>query len=80
MTALVLIDTSAWTQTLRRSGDSAMRARVESLVVANRAAWCDPVRLELWNGVRGTMERARLRQLEQSLTSLPITGSVWDAA
>jgi predicted nucleic acid-binding protein len=80
VTSVFLVDTSAWTQTLRRNGDAAVRLRVEAMIAANQAAWCDPVRLELWNGVRGATERARLRQLEQSLVVLPITGAVWDSA
>jgi predicted nucleic acid-binding protein len=76
--ALVLIDTSSWTQALRRNGDISIRARVEALLANGQAAWCDAVRLELWNGVRGKIEQQKLRELEQFLPSLPITSEVWN--
>ena len=52
MSPLVLIDTSAWAQALRRSGDPSVRARVAKHLADLTAAWCDMVRLELWAGVR----------------------------
>jgi len=74
---LSLIDTSAWTQALRRNGDPVIRSRVESLWAGGQTAWCDAVRLELWNGVRGEKERQKLTELEMLLPSLPINADVW---
>ena len=48
-----LIDTSSWIDALRRDGDPQIRARVVALMASGEAAWCDLVRLELWNGLRG---------------------------
>jgi predicted nucleic acid-binding protein len=75
--ALVLIDTSVWIPALRRNGDAAIRTRVELLLKNGQAAWCDAVRLELWNGVRGEIERGKLKELEQLIPSLPITAAIW---
>ena len=32
------------------------------------AAWCDMVRLELWNGLRGAAERRQMEALEAAVT------------
>jgi predicted nucleic acid-binding protein len=80
MSPLVLVDTSAWTQALRKSGDAAVRARVQQLLIDQTAAWCDIVRLELWSGVRNDQERAGLQLLEASLPRLPIDDNVWNVA
>lgn len=44
------------------------------------AAWCDMVRLELWNGVRDDAERTALSKLDDTLPRLPISAVLWDAA
>jgi predicted nucleic acid-binding protein len=44
------------------------------------AAWCEMVRLELWNGVRNDRERKALQQLDASLPRLAIDGTVWNSA
>ena len=74
---MVLIDTSSWIEALRKDGEPATRARVQSLMVAGEAAWCDFVRLELWNGVRGSAERKHMEALEADVILLPTTDAVW---
>lgn len=75
-----LIDTSCWVHQLRRSGERAIQERVEDLLRAGEAAWCAPVRLELWMGVRNLQERRTLELYEQTITDLPITATVWSHA
>jgi predicted nucleic acid-binding protein len=77
---MVLIDTSSWTHALRRKGDLDIRKRVERLVLAAQAAWCDVIQLELWHGARNDGDRETLRELEAEIPVLGITGEVWDAA
>lgn len=77
---MTLVDTSSWIDALRRDGDPAIRARVEALVRAGDAAWCDMVRLELWNGVRGSAEKKQMEDLEADVTNLPTTDAVWAKA
>lgn len=48
---MILINTSCWVHALRRAGNPVIRARVKALMEAGEAAWCPPIRLELWNGV-----------------------------
>ena len=75
-----LVDTSLWLHQLRRSGDPAQRARVVALLEAGRAAWCPPVRLELWRGVTGDADRRTLRQYEALVPDYPVTDDVWKLA
>jgi predicted nucleic acid-binding protein len=77
---LVLIDSSAWTHALRRTGDATVRHRVEELLAADRAAWCEIVRVELWKGAGSEADRNRLRALELKVARLAISQSVWDLA
>jgi predicted nucleic acid-binding protein len=80
LSKLVLVDTSAWTQALRRDGDAKVRARVQQLLSEETAAWCEGVRLELWNGVRGEQERIKLGRMDTTIPRLPTTGAVWQLA
>jgi predicted nucleic acid-binding protein len=75
-----LIDTSCWTQAIRRKGDPAIRARVEQLLETEEAAWCDVVRLELWHGAASDWDKQLLEHLEASVRNLPITPDVWQRA
>ena len=75
-----LVDTSSWIEQLRRGGDATVRVRVEELLAAGEAAWCPIVRLELWNGARGDVERRVLREMDATVPSLEIGPAVWDRA
>ncbi|MBU2644898.1 PIN domain-containing protein [bacterium] len=80
MQSLTLIDTSCWIEALRVSGNTRIREKVKVLLVAGRAAWCDMVLLELWNGARGDAEREILNDLTEEITMLPISDEVWSLA
>ena len=75
-----LIDTSSWIDAMRRDGDPIVRGRVQALMQSGEAAWCDFVRLELWNGLRGAAERRQMEALEADVTLLPTTDAVWSGA
>ena len=74
---VVLIDTSSWIEALRTNGGKDIRQRVFNLMVEARAAWCDMVAVELWNGARGDYEKQRLSELEREITCLQTTAEVW---
>jgi predicted nucleic acid-binding protein len=74
----VLVDSSLWVHQLRRSGDPAKRARVNALLESGEAAWCPPVRLELWRGITNDAERKTLRRYEALLPDYEISPEVWD--
>lgn len=76
----VLVDSSLWVHQLRKSGDPAKRERVNELLRSGRAAWCPPVRLELWRGVTTDAERKTLRHYETLLPDYAISSEVWDRA
>jgi predicted nucleic acid-binding protein len=78
--AVTLIDTSSWIEALRKSGDNEVRERVRMLLVNGTAAWCDMIRLELWNGASGQAETELLRRLERDLPCLEMTPEVWKTA
>ena len=75
-----LIDTSSWIDAMRRDGDPEIKARVVALVRAGTAAWCDMVRLELWNGLRGAAERKHMEELEADVINLVTSEAVWAKA
>lgn len=77
---MVLIDSSSWIEALRDSGKAEVRNRVRDLLAAGNAAWCDPVRLELWNGARGAREKKVLAHLERTVAVLPTDSAVWELA
>lgn len=77
---IVLIDTSSWIEALRSSGRRDVRDRVMRLMLDGRAAWCDMVLVELWNGVRGDYEKRKLAELEKEMLSLATTSEVWETA
>jgi predicted nucleic acid-binding protein len=63
---------------LRKSGDPAKRDRVNALLESGEAAWCPPVRLELWRGVTNDTERKTLRRYEAVLPDYEISPEVWN--
>jgi predicted nucleic acid-binding protein len=76
----VLVDSSLWVHQLRKGGDPAKRQRVNALLEAGEAAWCAPVRLELWRGVTTDVERKTLRRYEALLPDYEITVDTWAQA
>ena len=79
-TGRVLVDTSAWVETLRPDGDPAVRAAVSRAADDGRAVLCDMVLLELWNGAGDPREERLLRKLERLAPRVPTTAAVWDKA
>ena len=75
-----LIDTSSWIHALRQTGDDEVRQRLSQIVSAGEAVWCNAVRLELWNGARGTVEKRRLKDFDDILPRLEIDEEVWQVA
>ena len=74
---MFLIDTSSWIESLRVRGDAAVRNRVRDHVLNGTAAWCEMIRLELWNGALGEQERRDLRQLESVVYNAEIDQETW---
>lgn len=79
-TQVVLIDTSSWIEALRVDGNVDVRQRVQTLMIDGRAAWCDLVAVELWNGARGDYEKQQLRDLEKEIVCLQTKPDAWQTA
>ncbi len=77
MQTLTLIDTSSWIEALRTTGSPDVQNRVKRLLIDGKAAWCEMILLELWNGARGISERKMLLDLKEEISMLPITDEVW---
>ena len=77
---MTLVDTSSWIDAMRRDGNPAIKNRVAALLRDGTAAWCDMVRLELWNGLRGAAEKRHMEALEADVINLPTTDEVWASA
>lgn len=56
---MVLVDSSAWIEGLRRRGSLEVKCALEGLLDAYEAQWCTPVRMEVLGGARRE-ERRRL--------------------
>jgi len=76
----VLVDSSLWVHQLRKSGDPAKRDRVNALLQSGLAAWCPPIRLELWRGVTNDAERKALRHYDKLLPDYEISTQIWARA
>lgn len=74
---LFLVDTSVWIMALRRDFMPAAKDRVEYLLLENKAAVCDMIRLELLGGTRTQKEFSKLRSRLSSLHQLETT---WEDA
>lgn len=80
MSDLVLIDTSAWIEAIRSGGDSDTALAVRRALSSERAAVCDIVLVELWNGARRGGDQRTIREIESTIERLPITDQVWSGA
>jgi hypothetical protein len=60
MNGSCLVDSSAWVEAGRPGGDPEIVARLADLVSSGLAAMTEPVWMELYQGIRGKREEARL--------------------
>jgi predicted nucleic acid-binding protein len=76
---MVLVDSSAWIEGLRRAGDLGVKLALESLLESYEAQWCSPVRLEVLGGARKD-ERARLGRHFSVIPYRPTREDDWERA
>ena len=76
---MVLVDSSAWIEALRRNGDIRVKLAIEGLLDAYEAQWCSPVRLEVIGGAR-IEERARLGAHFSVIPYRPCREDDWERA
>lgn len=76
---MVLVDSSAWIESLRRQGDMRVKLAIEGLLEAYEAQWCTPVRLEVLGGARQD-ERVRLGAMFSVIPYRPCREDDWERA
>lgn len=74
-----LIDTSAWIDYFKPTGDPVVRNRVASLLQSNQAAWCEMIFLELQGSPRSKQSKA-ISLLETVLPLISIHQACWKYA
>lgn len=76
---MILIDTSAWIEFLKRRGDRVTKHRVAGLIDAGEAAYSDPILFELLRGAREE-EIADVREALGFSSRLEFTQEAWELA
>lgn len=76
---MVIVDTGAWVELLRKQGDQAIRAAVVGLIGQFEATLCGPVEMELLGGTR-PHERLRLQSWLNVLPYARSDHKLWRAA
>lgn len=76
---MTLIDTSAWIEFFRRSGNPDVKGRVASYLDASVAAVCGPIEFELLVGARAS-ERGDISTALSFCTVLDFSGACWRRA
>jgi len=76
---MVLVDSSAWIEALRRHGRLEVKLAIEGLLEAYEAQWCTPVRLEVLGGARAA-ERLPLSRYFSVVPYRRVTDDDWERA
>jgi predicted nucleic acid-binding protein len=77
-TERVLVDTSAWITSFRRTGHPELKEFLKHCISSGSAATCPVVILELLQGCKTEAERDGLKTQLESLDVLPITQTTWE--
>jgi predicted nucleic acid-binding protein len=80
MKPAVLIDTSAWVEVSRKTGDESLRAELAALLRGGHAAMTWPVWLELHQGARGRREEENLKGWRKESRWLEFDDACWAEA
>lgn len=77
---MILVDTSAWIASFKKTGDHELKEFMRQAIVSGLAATSPVIILELLQGCRSVGERDALKMRLESLDILSITSSVWEQA
>jgi predicted nucleic acid-binding protein len=80
MTKPCLIDSSAWVEAGRPGGDPEIVVRLADLMSKGLAAMTEPVWMELYQGIRGKREEARLEMTRSLCVWLDFDAECWQEA
>jgi predicted nucleic acid-binding protein len=76
----VLVDSSVWIAATRLGGDPQAAAELGELLLSGRAAMTEPVWIELFQGIKGKREEARLVEAKKACTWLAFDEACWTEA
>jgi hypothetical protein len=76
----ILVDTSAWIASFKKTGHPDLKELLRVAIVSGRAAICPLIILELLQGCRAEGERDSLRTQLESLDPLSVTPPIWERA
>ena len=76
----VLVDSSVWIAATRLGGDPQIAAELGELLLSGRAAMTEPVWLELYQGIKGKREEARLAESKKACMWLAFDEACWTEA
>ncbi len=76
----VLIDTSAWIESLRRDGRPKIRALVEDVLKERKGATTGMIMVELLGGARNKKEYKELNEDLAALHYFPVSDNIWQQA
>ena len=76
----VLVDTSVWSEALRRKEPNAIAARLGELIMESMVVMIGPVRQEILSGISNRVMYDKLRDHLQSFDDLPITTEDYETA
>jgi hypothetical protein len=77
---MVLIDTSAWIASFKKTGNKELKEFMRQAIVSGLAVTSPIIILELLQGCRSAGERDALRNKLESLDVLSITLPIWEQA
>jgi predicted nucleic acid-binding protein len=80
MKGRVLVDSSVWIAATRLGGDPQIAAELGELLLSGRAAMTEPVWIELFQGIKGKREEARLAESKNACTWLAFDEVCWTEA
>jgi predicted nucleic acid-binding protein len=73
----VVIDTSAWIESLRPESEEGLHHLVKDLIMSGQVLIPGIIRVELLRGARNRKEYDRLDNLLEGLTYLPVPEELW---
>ncbi len=76
----ILVDSSVWIAATRVGGDPQIAAELGDLLLSGRAAMTGPVWVELFQGIKGKREEARLTELKKACNWLAFDEACWTEA
>ncbi len=77
MNSKILIDSSAWVEVSRKSGDESLKAELAALLRAGRTAMTWPVWVELHQGAKGKREEENLKGWREVSHWLDFDDACW---